>query len=233
MRVGMNRLPAPGRARPGRMLLAVALAVAAAFGSSLPIASAAPAAPAAPVAPVRVPWVVRHELNRAEALLRRETARRRLTGDVQVLREPEAVVLRVPAQLLFEPDSESLRPALRAAEMLAVPTTLMRRRRHLMTRIEVYTDNIGGLQLNQDLSARRAASLAAALATAGIAAHRVQAYGRGSSQALASNDTPEGRTLNRRVEFVFARIGSDAALAPASGASAGLRPAPAAASAGG
>ncbi len=42
-----------------------------------------------------------------------------------------------------------LRPGLRAAEMLAVPTTLLRRRRHLMTRVEVYTDNIGGLQMNE------------------------------------------------------------------------------------
>jgi len=203
------------------------------------------ASPPAASVPLRVPWTVRHELNRAEALLRGEDARLHVASEVQVLRGSEQVVLRVPARLLFSPDSESLRPGLRAAQLLSVPTTLLRRRRHLMTRIEVFTDNIGGLRLNEELSTRRAATLAGALLSAGISVHRVQAYGRGASQALAGNDTPEGRTQNRRVEFVFARIGSHAAQAPpgdatagggataSAGARAGFRPVPAAARAGG
>ncbi|HEX4050909.1 MAG TPA: OmpA family protein [Steroidobacteraceae bacterium] len=201
------------------------------------VTAGAAAADSAPAPALRVPWSVRHELNRAEVLLRQADARRHLGGDVQVLRESEEVVLRVPARLLFTPDSESLLPGLKTAEMLSVPTTLLRQRRHLMTRIEVYTDNIGGVQLNQQLSTRRAAALADALLTAGISVHRVQAYGRGAAQAIAGNDSAQGRTLNRRVEFVFARIGSQGALAPpptdASPASTALRPVPAAASAGG
>jgi len=180
-----------------------------------------------------VPWSVRRELDRAEAMLRQQSAR--LHGDVgvQVLRESEEVVLRIPARLLFSPDSESLQPGLRAARLLSMPTVLLRKRHHLMTRIEVYSDNIGGVQLNQQLSTRRAAVLASALRAAGISAHRVQASGRGAAQALAANDTAADRILNRRVEFVFARLGSQAALEPPPDASAGLRPAPAAASAGG
>jgi outer membrane protein OmpA-like peptidoglycan-associated protein len=207
----------------------------AAAADAVPAATLAPTATPAPAPPVHVPWTVRHELNRAEALLRGEDARLHVGSEVQVLRGGEQVVLRVPARLLFSPDSESLRPGLRAAQLLSVPTTLLRRRHHLMTRIEVYTDNIGGLQLNEALSTRRAATLAGALLSAGISAHRVQAYGRGASQALSDNDTPEGRTQNRRVEFVFARLGSQAAQAPPGGgaASADFRPAPAAAPAGG
>jgi outer membrane protein OmpA-like peptidoglycan-associated protein len=179
---------------------------------------------------VRVPWTVRHELSRAEALLRRDQARLHAAGDVQILRESERVILRVPARLLFSPDSDSLRPGLRAAQLLSVPTALLRHRRRLMTRIEVYTDNIGGLQLNQQLSSRRAAVLQGALLSAGISMHRVQAYGLGA----ADNDTAQGRMQNRRVEFVFARLGSRAALAPPpDAASAGLRPVPAASPAGG
>lgn len=195
------------------------------------------------MAPVRVPWSVRHELNRAEALLRHENARLHVGDAVQVLRaNDEEVVLRVPARLLFSPDSDSLLPGLKAAQLLSVPTTLLRRRRHLMTRIEVYTDNIGGVQLNQQLSVRRASILAGALHSAGISEHRVQAYGRGAAQALAGNDSAAGRTVNRRVEFVFARLGSQAARplqpppspsADASPASAALRRAPAAAPSGG
>lgn len=174
--------------------------------------------------PAHVPWRVRHELNRAEAILRRGSAR--LSPELQVLRGTDVVVLRIPARLLFNPDSDQLRPALRAAEVLALPITLLRQRRRLMTRIEVYSDNIGGQQMNADLSAKRATTLGNALLSAGIAARRVQAYGRGFAQALAANDTAEGRMLNRRVEFTFARVGSAAA-------SAGIMPAPAAGPAGG
>jgi outer membrane protein OmpA-like peptidoglycan-associated protein len=237
----MNRRRAGGPAQLVALVALVAAPLAAVgAGAAVSPGTAAPqrAAPGpdTATAPVQLPWRVRHELNRAEVVLRRENARLHVGGDVQVLREGEAVVLRVPAGLLFSPDSDSLRPGLKAAQMLSVPTMLLRQRRHLMTRIEVYTDNIGGVQLNQQLSSHRAAALAGALLTAGISVHRVQAYGRGAAQTLAGNDSAQGRTLNRRVEFVFARIGSQAARAPpadASPASAALRPAPAAASAGG
>jgi len=167
--------------------------------------------------PVHVPWVVRHELNRDEATLRRDSAR--LSPDIEVLRGADVVVLRVPVRLLFDPDSDQLRPALRAAEMLALPITLLRQRRRLVTRIDVYSDNIGGQQLNADLSGRRAMALANALLSAGIAMRRVQALGRGMAQGLAGNDTAQGRMLNRRVEFTFART--------AAAASAGTTPVPA------
>jgi outer membrane protein OmpA-like peptidoglycan-associated protein len=203
------------------MMALVLLRAGAASGAEVP----------APTAP-RVPWVVRHELNRDEATLRRDSAR--LSADLQVVRGADFIVLRIPVRLLFDPDSDHLRSGLRAAQMLALPTLLLRHRRRLMTRIEVYTDNIGGQQMNQDLSARRAAVLTGVLASAGIPARRVQAYGRGATEALASSDTAEGRTRNRRVEFTFARLGSAAALAPATPpAPAAVRPGPATGPAGG
>lgn len=214
--------------RDGMKRLAVLAALS--FGLAVSCATVA----SQPAAPQHVPWTVRHELNRAEALLRQENARLHAGSEVEILRDDEQVTLRVPARLLFTPDSESLRPGLRAAQLLSLPTTLLRRRHRLMARIEVYTDNIGGVQLNQQLSARRAGTLASALLTAGISMHRVQAYGLGAAQALAANDTAEGRMENRRVEFVFARLGSQAALAPPPDpVSTGFRPAPAASPAGG
>jgi outer membrane protein OmpA-like peptidoglycan-associated protein len=219
--------------REGMKRLAVRLLAALILGAPGALHTAAAAAAPAAGAP-RVPWAVRYELGRAEALLRRENARLHVGGEVQVLRDSEQVTLRVPALLLFSPDSDSLRPGLHAAELLSVPTALLRHRHRLMARIEVYTDNIGGVQLNQELSSHRAAALAGALRSAGISAHRVQAYGLGAAQALAANDSAQGRMQNRRVDFVFARLGSRAALAPPpDSASAGLRPAPAAVRAGG
>ena len=64
-----------------------------------------------------------------------------------------------------------------------------------------YTDSTGSAQLNQDLSNRRARSVAAYLEGNGVQASRISSYGAGSSQPIASNDTASGRALNRRVEI--------------------------------
>ena len=63
------------------------------------------------------------------------------------------------------------------------------------------TDSTGSLQLNQDLSTRRARSVAAYLESNGVAPARISAFGAGPSQPIASNDTAAGRAQNRRVEI--------------------------------
>jgi OmpA-OmpF porin, OOP family len=66
-----------------------------------------------------------------------------------------------------------------------------------------HTDNVGGLAANMDLSKRRAAAVVASLTTKyGIPAAQLQAYGDGPTAPVASNDSEDGRTLNRRVELV-------------------------------
>jgi OmpA-OmpF porin, OOP family len=66
-----------------------------------------------------------------------------------------------------------------------------------------HTDADGADAANLDLSKRRAASVKTALATEfGIAADRMQTDGKGEAQPVASNNTPEGKANNRRVEFV-------------------------------
>ena len=65
-----------------------------------------------------------------------------------------------------------------------------------------HTDNQGALDYNLDLSRRRAAAVTAALAAAGIPAARMAPQGVGMAAPLATNDTEEGRTKNRRVELV-------------------------------
>ena len=65
-----------------------------------------------------------------------------------------------------------------------------------------HTDNVGTPASNLDLSKRRAAAVARVLAEQlGVAADRLTTDGRGDTQALASNAGPEGRAMNRRVEF--------------------------------
>ena len=69
--------------------------------------------------------------------------------------------------------------------------------------IEGHTDNVGNAAANQTLSEQRAAAVKQYLvSTYGIPAARLQAKGYGASKPVASNDTPEGRQQNRRVELV-------------------------------
>lgn len=65
-----------------------------------------------------------------------------------------------------------------------------------------HTDNQGAFDYNVGLSQRRAQAVMAALASQGIAAVRLTAFGAGMSSPVASNDTPAGQGRNRRVEII-------------------------------
>ena len=64
-----------------------------------------------------------------------------------------------------------------------------------------YTDNVGSDALNDGLSLRRAQSVKAWLVKKGINAKRMTTVGKGKRDPIATNDTPEGRAQNRRIEF--------------------------------
>ena len=68
--------------------------------------------------------------------------------------------------------------------------------------IEGHTDSVGGDRYNQELSEPRAEAVRSALAARGIAAQRMAASGYGEVFPVASNGSPEGRAMNRRVEVV-------------------------------
>jgi outer membrane protein OmpA-like peptidoglycan-associated protein len=76
-------------------------------------------------------------------------------------------------------------------------------------RIEGHTDNRGNADMNLDLSKRRAASVRQWLVDHGIAGGRLESEGYGLTQPIASNDSDEGRALNRRVEFKIVEQGSE------------------------
>lgn len=66
-----------------------------------------------------------------------------------------------------------------------------------------HTDNVGTEEYNLGLSERRAAAAADYLAFRGVSRGRLQPAGRGESEPVASNDTDQGRTQNRRVEVAI------------------------------
>ena len=66
-----------------------------------------------------------------------------------------------------------------------------------------YTDSTGSAEYNVDLSKRRAQAVASYLEGKGVAAKNLTVNGYGATDFVASNDTPEGRAQNRRVDIVL------------------------------
>jgi outer membrane protein OmpA-like peptidoglycan-associated protein len=67
--------------------------------------------------------------------------------------------------------------------------------------LEGHTDNEGGATYNKNLSEKRAKAVYNYLLNKGIAVSRLSSVGLGASQPVATNETEEGRALNRRTEM--------------------------------
>ena len=68
-----------------------------------------------------------------------------------------------------------------------------------------YTDSSGKVSSNQKLSEKRAKVVAEALVDLGVSAERVSYRGMGANNPIATNDTPEGREQNRRIEATLTK----------------------------
>lgn len=73
-------------------------------------------------------------------------------------------------------------------------------------RIEGYTDNVGQPEVNMALSDRRAQAIRAMLISRGVHPDQLEAIGKGSENPITSNASIEGRTMNRRIEFVITQV---------------------------
>mgnify|MGYP001019625564 CR=1 FL=1 len=115
-----------------------------------------------------------------------------------VMLELEDKVINLPGGVTFASDSANISSGFYYA-LNGIAQTLVR---YPETRIQVngYTDSTGGDAHNQELSQRRANSVAQYLISQGVSSNRIVANGFGSSNPIASNATPEGRQANRRVE---------------------------------
>jgi outer membrane protein OmpA-like peptidoglycan-associated protein len=110
-------------------------------------------------------------------------------------------VLTLRSDVLFDSSSATLKPgAHRAVDTLA---QFMDRYPEREIAIEGFTDSVGGQEANRRLSESRAAAVKKALVDRGIEPSRIDARGYGPAFPVASNETPTGRQLNRRVEIVI------------------------------
>src|SRR5674476_460614 len=76
-------------------------------------------------------------------------------------------------------------------------------KKHIEYKWEVggYTDGVGSVNYNLGLSQRRAQAVVDYLVTKGVNSNNLKVVGYGKSNPIATNDTPEGRAMNRRVEI--------------------------------
>jgi outer membrane protein OmpA-like peptidoglycan-associated protein len=123
--------------------------------------------------------VVGNALDRQEAELRQQ-----LDNDVQITNTGDRLIVTMPQDLFSVADSLQRYPD---------------------TRVQVigHTDSDGAASYNQRLSERRANSVASVLLSGGVQSSRINAFGRGEEQPVASNLTPTGKAQNRRVEIVI------------------------------
>jgi outer membrane protein OmpA-like peptidoglycan-associated protein len=122
-------------------------------------------------------------------------------GDVDVIREGEAIVIRFKEKVLFAYDRSDLNADAKTS-LDKLKTTLLK---YPETNITVigHTDSKGTKKYNQTLSESRANSVATYTSQNGIEHNRLTAIGKGETDPIATNDTEEGSASNRRVEFVI------------------------------
>ncbi len=140
--------------------------------------------------------IIGNRLDKQEADLRASLD----NENVQIQNTGDRLILTLPQDILFAVNSTDVRPDLQrdlqtvASNLQAYPDSIVQ--------IVGHTDSDGDADFNQDLSERRANSVADVLLNSGIPFSRIQTFGR-ENQPVADNFTPEGKAKNRRVEIVI------------------------------
>ena len=139
-------------------------------------------------------------MDEQERKLRQQTA----GSGVDVIRQGDDLLLRMPSGITFAFNDASVQPQFRPT-LDEVSSILSQ---YPKTYIDVYghTDSDGSDAYNQTLSERRAQSVAGYLTSHGVQSARIATRGFGETQPIASNATEEGKAANRRVEIKIAPV---------------------------
>jgi chemotaxis protein MotB len=132
---------------------------------------------------------------------------------VQITRLQNAVKVSVNSELLFPSGGWQMSAA--AQQTIAKMAAILAPQQTTKIDVNGYTDNtpVGpeltrqGVTSNQILSQKRAENVMQYMISQGVNPNLVAAHGFGDTNPVASNDTPEGRAQNRRVELTLANTG--------------------------
>jgi outer membrane protein OmpA-like peptidoglycan-associated protein len=131
--------------------------------------------------------------------------RERMAGTgVDVVRQGDNITLNMPGNITFAFNDASLQSQFYPV-LDDVARTLTE---YNQTVVEVagHTDSVGSDAYNQELSVRRANSVASYLQNRGVMQQRLITVGAGESRPVAGNDTETGRAQNRRVEITLVPV---------------------------
>ncbi len=136
-------------------------------------------------------------MDRQEDKLREQL---RGTG-VSVTRDGDNIHLNMPGNITFETNSANVNSSF--YPVLNSVTLVLNEFEKTLIQVAGHTDSTGSAEYNQRLSERRAESIRDYFISRQIPPVRIQTFGRGEMDPVASNDTPEGRQQNRRVELIL------------------------------
>lgn len=139
-------------------------------------------------------------MDHQEAELRRELEG---TG-VQVIRDGDQIQLIMPSNITFNTAEYSIKSSFYGS--LNSVSKVLYKYKDTVLDIIGHTDSVGDADYNQELSYKRAISVANYLEAQGLPAQRLAPLGLGESQPIADNNTAAGRSQNRRVELYITAV---------------------------
>src|SRR6516164_8133200 len=133
---------------------------------------------------------------------------------VHITRLQGAIKVAVNSELLFPSGGWQMPPS--AAQTISKMAPILAPFQQTTIIVTGYTDNVPigpelraqGVESNQELSLKRAQTVADFLISQGVKPNLVSTRGLGDADPIAPNDTPQGRAQNRRVELTLAGTGN-------------------------
>ncbi|HHJ16700.1 MAG TPA: glycine zipper 2TM domain-containing protein [Gammaproteobacteria bacterium] len=123
---------------------------------------------------------------------------------VSVTRVGDSIILNMPGNVTFATDSSNISADF--YQVLDSVALVINKFEKTYVDVVGHTDSTGSRDYNQRLSVARATSVARYLESQKVLPQRILTSGMGQDAPIASNETPEGRALNRRVEIKLTPI---------------------------
>ena len=124
-----------------------------------------------------------------------------MAAGVSVTRVGDSIVLNMPSNITFDSDQADVKPA--CYDTLNSVALVFQEYDQSFIDVVGHTDSDGSDDHNEDLSRRRAASVARYLTAQQLNPNRFSVEGRGEQEPIASNASAQGKAQNRRVEITI------------------------------
>ena len=123
---------------------------------------------------------------------------------VSVTRNGNNIILNMPGNVTFATDSSNISADF--YQVLNSVALVINEFEKTYVDVTGHTDSTGSDTYNMQLSVARASSVARYLESRSVLPQRISTQGKGETQPIATNDTAQGRALNRRVEILLTPI---------------------------